>query len=101
MRFRNHTPHALHVDQRLLGAIGRGGLIAPVRIGTLFVAALLASCAAPPKPAPGAAADARRFYVMSNGWHTAIALPRRDIPPGALRVARGFHRGDYLVFGWG
>lgn len=89
-----------------------------IRIARWLAAALLAVCAAillgaVPIPVPGGAAEAEarggtlRVYVLSNGFHSDIALPdeggetlRRlgvdgadfPVPPGAAR---------YWAFGWG
>ncbi|MGH7067607.1 MAG: DUF2459 domain-containing protein [Acetobacteraceae bacterium] len=42
-----------------------------------------------------------RLYVISNGWHTEIALPAAALtgPLGVVRVA--FPEARYFAFGWG
>lgn len=39
--------------------------------------------------------------VASNGWHTAIVIPRAAVPPDALPEADDFPDAAYLSFGWG
>jgi uncharacterized protein (TIGR02117 family) len=41
------------------------------------------------------------IYVASNGWHSAIVIPRAALPPGVLPEAADFPRAAYLSFGWG
>lgn len=42
-----------------------------------------------------------RLYVISNGWHTEIALPARALT-GPLEVVRNaFPEARYFAFGWG
>lgn len=50
-------------------------------------------------PAPAAAEV--EILVVSNGWHTEIAVPRAAIPDGAIPEAADFPRATFLVFGWG
>ena len=40
-------------------------------------------------------------YVLSNGWHSAIVLPRAALPEGAIPEAADFPAATYLSFGWG
>lgn len=61
-----------------------------------LVAALAALALAPAR----AAAEANVF-VVSNGWHTEIAVPRSALPDGAIPEAADFPDAAYLVFGWG
>lgn len=42
-----------------------------------------------------------KIYVASNGWHSAIVVPRAALPPGVLPEAADFPRATYLSFGWG
>ena len=71
---------------------------------------LAAGCqASPPQPAAGTPPAANAgddqgevtIYVASNGWHSAIVLPRAALPPGVLLEAADFPRAAYLSFGWG
>ena len=41
------------------------------------------------------------IFVASNGWHSAIFLPRAAIPPSAITVAAEFSEAVFLGFGWG
>jgi uncharacterized protein (TIGR02117 family) len=60
----------------------------------------LAACAQRSSVAPPPAAF-RDIHVVSNGWHTSIAIPRRDIPAGTLTMAREVRGADWVLFGWG
>lgn len=64
--------------------------------GTLLGMALgLAAADAHPSQAPS------RLYVISNGWHTEIALPAQALA-GPLEVVRkAFPEARYFAFGWG
>lgn len=44
---------------------------------------------------------ARTVYVVSNGWHTSIALAREDLPPGRVPEAADFPEAPFLEFSWG
>ena len=48
-----------------------------------------------------AAGDAVVIYVASNGWHSAIVVPRAALPRGAIPEAADFPNAAYLSFGWG
>jgi uncharacterized protein (TIGR02117 family) len=78
----------------------------------LIFSAILLVAACQPQPvvsAPGAdvpeqgnSRQARvAIYVASNGWHSAIVVPRAALPPGALPEAGDFPNAAYLSFGWG
>lgn len=74
----------------------------------LAAVAWLAGCAAAPpfQPRAGQAdADAPRsqaVHVLSNGWHTAIIVPRADaLATGLLPEAEDFPEAAFLEFGWG
>ena len=41
------------------------------------------------------------IYVTSNGWHSAIVVPRAALPPGAISEAADFPEAPYLSLGWG
>jgi uncharacterized protein (TIGR02117 family) len=41
------------------------------------------------------------IFVISNGWHTEIVLPKAALPAGAIPEAADFPRVAYLGFGWG
>jgi uncharacterized protein (TIGR02117 family) len=51
--------------------------------------------------ADAAAGDTVTVYVASNGWHSAIVVPRADLPPDALPEAADFPDAAYLSYGWG
>lgn len=41
------------------------------------------------------------IYVASNGWHSAIVVPRAVLPAGAIPEAADFPDAAYLSLGWG
>lgn len=41
------------------------------------------------------------IFVASNGWHSAIFLPRERIVPGVLPLIDDFPEAAYIGFGWG
>lgn len=41
------------------------------------------------------------IYVTSNGWHSAIVVPRAEIPPSMIPEAADFPEAVLLSFGWG
>ena len=41
------------------------------------------------------------IYVASNGWHSAIVVPRAALPAGGVPEAADFPEAAYLSFGWG
>ena len=41
------------------------------------------------------------FYVTSNGWHSAIVVPRAALPTGVIPEASDFPGAAYLSLGWG
>lgn len=49
------------------------------------------------EPGPGEV----RIFITSNGWHSAIVVPRAALPPDVLPEAADFPRAAYLSFGWG
>ncbi len=53
--------------------------------------------------ASGAGTEDARIpvYVTSNGWHSAIVVPRSNLPEGAIPEAADFPDAAYLSFGWG
>ncbi len=54
-----------------------------------------------PLRGPDASEAAVAVFVVSNGWHTAIVIPRAAVPPGALPEAGDFPDAAHLSFGWG
>lgn len=76
-------------------------------IRLLLVSAVLlaAACRSEPVVSPPSAAGPDEaqivVYVMSNGWHSAIAVPRAALPEGAIPEAADFPAADYLSFSWG
>jgi uncharacterized protein (TIGR02117 family) len=41
------------------------------------------------------------IFVTSNGWHSSIVVPRKNLPPGTLPEAADFSDATYLGLGWG
>ncbi len=76
-----------------------------VALAGLFVAmAVTASAAWPGTIATAADAGEDRgitIQVTSNGWHTAIVVPRAAMPADAVPEAADFPDTAYLGFGWG
>jgi uncharacterized protein (TIGR02117 family) len=77
-------------------------------VGLCLVSAVLLAAACRPEPVvsppPSAAGPDEAqivVYVMSNGWHSAIAVPTAALPEGAIPEAADFPAADYLSFGWG
>jgi uncharacterized protein (TIGR02117 family) len=50
---------------------------------------------------PSDQAPTKIFYILSNGFHTGVALRTRDAGEVLKDFAMLFPRSDYLVFGWG
>jgi uncharacterized protein (TIGR02117 family) len=48
-----------------------------------------------------AVAQTVTVYVLSNGWHTEIVLPRAALPDGMLPEAVDFPGAAWLSVGWG
>jgi len=71
-------------------------------LGVLAVA-WVAGCAGPVRglfpPAPGEPVVA--VYVVNDGWHTGLALPRAELAATNMPVVRDFPDARYLQFGWG
>ena len=69
-------------------------------LGPILLALWLAACAMPP-----AGDDALRTYpvhIRSNGWHTAILVPRAAVAAsGLVPEAAQFPDAALLEFGWG
>ena len=63
----------------------------------------LAGCVASPGLPPDAGGPRDHVvHVMSNGWHTAIIVPRHEVSAtGLLPEAADFPQADFLEFGWG
>ena len=63
----------------------------------------LAACpAAPPLPPADSGPRIHILHVVSNGWHTAIAVPRSElVATGLLPEAADFSSAAFLEFGWG
>ena len=63
---------------------------------------LVACSAAPATPAVENGAATMNVYVLSNGWHTAIVLPRSSVvDTGMLLEAADIPGAAFLEFGWG
>ena len=41
------------------------------------------------------------IYIVNQGWHTDLVVPRAAIPEGIWPEAEQFADADYLVIGWG
>jgi uncharacterized protein (TIGR02117 family) len=61
---------------------------------------LLALLLAPTAAASATTADIA-IYVVRHGWHTGVAIPRAEIPPGAWPEAAQFAQAAYVEVGWG
>ncbi len=63
----------------------------------------LPTCAeAPPLPPAGNEPRTHAVHVVSNGWHTAIVVPRPELAlTGLLPEADDFRDAAFLEFGWG
>lgn len=68
-----------------------------------LAAALLVACV-PTLPSPDEDGErrTRAVHVVSNGWHTAIVVPRQAVAAtGLVPEAADFAGAAYLEFGWG
>ncbi|MDX1575546.1 MAG: DUF2459 domain-containing protein [Kiloniellales bacterium] len=76
-----------------------------LRLFLLSAVLLTAACRSDPvvtNPSQAGPEEARiSVYVSSNGWHSAIVLPRAALPEGAIPEAADFPAAAYLSFGWG
>ena len=74
-----------------------------IALSSLACAGWLAACGTLPSLPP--ADDGPRIHVVrvvSNGWHTAIVIPRRElVSTGLLPEADDFPGASFLEFGWG
>mgnify|MGYP003393842067 CR=1 FL=1 len=100
----------LQVHERASRESGRGlqeGT--PIRrigksLSVLACVGVLIACgsADPPLPPPEEGARTHAVHVVSNGWHTAIVIPRADVvAAGAMPEARDFPDSQFLEFAWG
>ena len=62
---------------------------------------LLCGCATPPVAELPEAPATDSIFLVSQGWHTGIAVRRADIPDPLLPEKRDFPGADWLEFGWG
>lgn len=66
---------------------------------------LIAGCSVapskPPHPPKTPAVTESTAFVMSNGWHSSIVLPRAVLPPNSILESKDFPQALYLEFGWG
>jgi len=69
----------------------------------LVCAGCLAACVAvPPLPPADAGPRIHAVRVVSNGWHTAIVIPRAEVKAtGLLPEVDDFADAAFLEFGWG
>jgi len=58
---------------------------------------LCVACSGPQKMVPAVGAATYPVYVVGQGWHTGIALPKTDLLPESA----DFPDAKYLEFGWG
>jgi uncharacterized protein (TIGR02117 family) len=66
------------------------------------VALALAACAGPGHPWPASApAAGSPLYVVSNNWHTGLAVEAAQLPPDRWPQRRAFDGYRYLEVGWG
>lgn len=76
---------------------------APGVVGLLLLGSLLAGCAGPIEglypPAPGD--PVKPVYVIDHGWHTGIAVRRRDIPEGVWPEVGDLVGSELVEVGWG
>lgn len=61
---------------------------------------LLLGCAGTANPYTGTG-PVRPVWLVAPGWHTGLAIRRRDIPVNLLPERADFPRSTYLEFGWG
>ena len=62
---------------------------------------LLCGCATPLVAELPEAPATDSIFLVSQGWHTGIAVRRADIPDPLLPEKRDFPGADWLEFGWG
>ena len=76
----------------------------------LMLGVVMTACAAAPRATIATPAQANRAYpadgattiqVTSNGWHSAIVLPRAALPADAIAEVADFPDAAYLSFSWG
>ena len=74
-----------------------------VALAWLVCAGWLAACAVvPPLPPADDGPRIRAVRVVSNGWHTAIVVPRPELVTTSLLPEAGdFPDAPFLEFGWG
>jgi uncharacterized protein (TIGR02117 family) len=60
---------------------------------------LLADCAA--AAATLVPSRGEIIYVIGNGWHTEVAMPKTAISGPLARLAAEYPTAPYLIFGWG
>ena len=52
-------------------------------------------------PPPPDGPPPKTVYVMSNGWHAGLVLPRADIPPEMGPACQDFADHRFVEVGWG
>jgi len=69
----------------------------------IVCSALLSACALAPAEQPPTSDKGRQIVqVVSNGWHTAIIVPRAEVAAvGLLPETADFPDAAFLEFGWG
>ena len=72
-------------------------------LAVLAILVPLAGCVSVPSLPPDEGEPrSQSAYVLSNGWHTAIIVPRADVvATGLLPEVSDFPRAAFLEFGWG
>ncbi len=86
---------------RFAGCYGAGRPIAA--LAWLACADWLAACAGVPAlPPPDSGPRTHAVRIVSNGWHTSIVVPRRElVVTGSVPEAADFPDAAFLEFGWG
>ena len=64
-------------------------------LGGCGVSTLEGACTNPARPPPP------RVWVLRTGWHTGLALARRNLAPRLRRLLAVPHDAKSVVFGWG
>ncbi|MGQ0654160.1 MAG: DUF2459 domain-containing protein [Betaproteobacteria bacterium] len=86
--------HSAHRAQPPARALLRPALGAVVAVLVALLVAQAAAAGATESPEVA-------IYVVRHGWHTGIALPRAEVPRGALPEAAHFAQAKYIEIGWG
>jgi uncharacterized protein (TIGR02117 family) len=74
---------------------GQRSKILAVLVGCWLMADCVAALAAPAPP------RSELVYVIGNGWHTEVALPKSAISGPLSRLAGEYPTASFMIFGWG